>query len=191
MNFLLNHSDHLWIVPHKKFEKALNNKWAQEILRIYTSKNLKYSANGKPHLETKNIHLSLSHTKDKLFIAVSRNPVGVDAEEIKPRRHIDQIAHRFFPKPSRSSSLQTHAKQSSLINFYREWTAREAFLKIIDGKLLSLKKIHTKSCGDDLSVGFFKDLLHEAKFLMFHELLICLCKHRDAHREISVFEVTA
>jgi len=85
-----------------------------------------YTKNGKPYLKnSKNIHFSISHSKDILVIAISNENIGVDIEKIKdyPKKMHDII--NYYPKNKK--------------DFFKEWTKREAVIKLKD---LTLKDIN-------------------------------------------------
>lgn len=89
-----------------------------------TSPVLLKTENGKPYLENDSVFFSLSHTKEKYFLAVAPYPVGIDAE--KSDRTIDPlVAKRYFPKESFESG------QSLL----RKWLQTESKVKLLGSTL--------------------------------------------------------
>lgn len=76
---------------------------------------------GKPYLpETPEIHISLSHTRGAVAVAVSENPVGIDLEH--PRRVSDRVAARCFTGREREHATDSERRLEI-------WTRKEALLK--------------------------------------------------------------
>jgi phosphopantetheinyl transferase len=136
---------------------------------------------GKPRIKTvdgKEIFISLSHVDDILVVAVSRDfDLGVDVEKIRHRRYAQQIATRYFD-----------TQPKNIYEFYRAWTAREAFIKAIGSRIsLSLAHIHTKQSGDDLKIGLSDDHSHVVSFFSPQEnYLVALCREKIAQRDFRV-----
>ena len=66
---------------------------------------------------------SVSRSGDRALVAVrGQGPVGVDIEQIKPGRPMDRIAARMF-SPAEAGLAATP------VDFYRCWTAKEAYAK--------------------------------------------------------------
>lgn len=80
-----------------------------------------YLPNGKP-VFTGEGFLSVSHTAGKLYVAVSRIPVGLDAEARRPVK--EAVKRRWFCEEERAQ------------DFFFVWTAKEAVAKW-DGRGLS------------------------------------------------------
>lgn len=77
--------------------------------------------NGKPYLrETPEVHISLSHTKGAVAVAVSENPVGIDLEH--PRRVNPKLAVRWFTASERAYAVDDERRLEI-------WTRKEALLK--------------------------------------------------------------
>ena len=85
--------------------------------------------NGKKYLSEckERIFFSVSHTEETLFIAVSDENVGLDAERTD-RNPVFQPIVKKFP-------LDERKKISSTQDFLRHWTAREAAVKWLGGAL--------------------------------------------------------
>ena len=88
-------------------------------------------AYGKPHLVCDSVYFNLSHCADKLIIAVADFPdIGVDIEAIKPRSSLGGLARRCFSDRELSKWRQL-APDRQLLDFYRLWTKKEAFVKAV------------------------------------------------------------
>ncbi len=88
-----------------------------------------YEQRGKPKLAGHpSLHFNLSHAKDRLAIAVSDHPVGVDLERMDRATDMIALATRFFhPQEAACLGAADPADQAGL--FFRWWTAKEALLK--------------------------------------------------------------
>lgn len=154
--------DHVWVI--RGFKKgtgsSLDSAVVRNILGRYLGQdgiNITRNANGKPHIlpvGNKKIHLSLSHTHNLLLLAISSDDnVGIDVELIKKRKFMWRIAVRYFAEPPKS-----------ILDFYRAWTAREAFVKAIGGGIFKdFSGIQTRVHGRGLEVRLAAAWLH--KFL--------------------------
>lgn len=89
--------------------------------------------NGKPFIVAPGlatpIHFNLSHSGDRLVLAVSRHALtGVDIESVKAKRRIEQIAIRHF-SPAELEQLSSLGDDEKLLRFYEFWTLKEAYIK--------------------------------------------------------------
>ena len=79
-----------------------------------------YSETGQPLL--KDHHISFSHTKNTVAVALANIPVGIDIEELNPR--ILKLYARFM-----NSQEIADCDVHSLQNLYYYWCAKEAMYK--------------------------------------------------------------
>jgi 4'-phosphopantetheinyl transferase len=89
--------------------------------------------NGKPFIIlpelAEPIHFNLSHSEDRLVLAISRHALtGVDIESVKAKRRIEQIAARHF-SAAELEQLSSLEHDEKLLRFYEFWTLKEAFIK--------------------------------------------------------------
>jgi 4'-phosphopantetheinyl transferase len=106
-------------------------------------------AHGKPVLIGTPLHFNLSHSADKLAIAVSTvGEVGVDIEQIRPRPGLEEIARRCFSSQEFSVWQATPEPERQTL-FYRLWTKKEAFVKAV-GRGLALG---LELCELDMTTG--------------------------------------
>lgn len=81
-----------------------------------------------------NLCFNISHTEDWVVCAVDHDPVGIDVECIKPINL--EIAERFF-STEECMDLLSRNEASLVKHFYRIWTLKESYIKMI-GKGLSI-----------------------------------------------------
>ena len=90
---------------------------------------------GKPELlHPENLCFNISHAGNWVVCAVDRDPVGIDVEQIKPIN--PGIAERFF-SPEEYLVLVSKKDAAMVNHFYRIWTLKESYIKMI-GKGLSI-----------------------------------------------------
>lgn len=80
------------------------------------------SASGAPYIKGDDHYISLSHKYDRMVVAVSDKPVGVDIERIVDKPGYYRIADNYFAE---------HVEHGDVLGFFRGWTRREAFGKML------------------------------------------------------------
>ena len=81
---------------------------------------------GKPYLkEVPDFCFNLSHSGEKVVLAVAELPVGADVEKVVPRE-FSAVAARCF---SADEQKKIAASKAPLLEFYRIWTVRESIVK--------------------------------------------------------------
>jgi len=87
------------------------------------------------------IYWSLSHKPKYVAAVVSKDKVGIDIEEMKPRAE-SLFAHM-------ASDEEWELKEKSWDTFFRYWTAKEATLKVIGIGISGLKTCRIISVPDE------------------------------------------
>ena len=109
----------------------------REVLSAYLQKppeQLKFVVlpDGKPVLQLLDheiIYFNLSHSRDRLLLAVSGiSKVGVDLEHHDTTRPFWALAQRFF-HPDEVEPMKAMTEAAARRQFYRAWVAKEALLK--------------------------------------------------------------
>ncbi len=86
-----------------------------------------------------NIYFNISHSGDLVVMAIGEHPVGVDVERIGRAKDHLKLARRFYYEHENERVLNA---ENSEEEFYRIWTFREAFSKLIgDGLAIFGKKV--------------------------------------------------
>ena len=102
------------------------------------------SKNGKPYLKSGKLFFSVTHTKNRLFIAFSSENVGIDAEHKTRKTNASALMKKF--------ALEEQNSISSSADFLRLWTKKESVVKYVGGSIVKdLKKIvclHDKAYFD-------------------------------------------
>jgi 4'-phosphopantetheinyl transferase len=91
---------------------------------------------GKPVLEDGRLDFNLSHSGDRILIAVTRGqPVGVDVEQMKIGGDLRELAESCFSVSERKVVFADKAGERA--RFYEYWACKEAWMKA-DGRGLGL-----------------------------------------------------
>ena len=85
---------------------------------------------GKPALADppSDLQFNLTHTGDLALLAVARQPVGIDAERLRPVPHALAIARRVLPG-DQADALKALEEPERSRQFFRLWTRFEAAQK--------------------------------------------------------------
>jgi 4'-phosphopantetheinyl transferase len=110
----------------------LRTALGEQLGRDPRSLRLQRNADGKPALfDADGWHFNLSHSRDWVALALSRDgEIGIDVESSERRNDIDGIARRFF-RPEESAWLQTLPEAHRRCEFFRIWTLKEATVKAL------------------------------------------------------------
>lgn len=81
---------------------------------------------GKPYFETGEWHFSISHTGRHAFCALSKNPVGIDAEELDRDIRL-KLAEKILSPGERAQFDAAGDKRRALLTF---WVLKEADAKL-------------------------------------------------------------
>jgi 4'-phosphopantetheinyl transferase len=125
------------------------------IASTYTGKTpssleLGFEEGGKPFFQcTPDLQFNLSHTKDRVFLAFSTNPVGIDIENAARRGDFQALAIRWF-HPEEAARVVTAEGDGAEV-FLHFWTAKEAMLKLAgQGIAAGLEKARVYGTGEGL-----------------------------------------
>ena len=138
----------------------------REYFRIQNASVIR-NENGKPYLENTKVPLffSVSHTKEKLFLAFSSENVGIDAENLNRESNYLPILHKFPPVERK----EIQSKDDFLLH----WTVKESAIKWLGGTLAKdLNKLCF--CNNTLSYNGLDIPVHiTTHFFDGHVLTIC------------------
>ncbi len=86
---------------------------------------------GKPYLKQHPLYFNLSHSADRLVIAISNlENIGIDIEYTQPRTNLRALAQRCFSAGEFHLWQQLPLSQQHKL-FYQLWTKKEAFVKAV------------------------------------------------------------
>lgn len=110
--------------------------------------HIHYSKSGRPEINIKNRHISISHSSDFLGILISDKAVGLDIENTN--RKIERIEKRFLCKEEQDFLKQT---ENPAIEKILYWSAKEAIFKCTNetgiqfNKQIIIKPFRLKNAG--------------------------------------------
>lgn len=95
--------------------------------------------NGKPHLVGSDLFFSLSHSHEGVVAVVSKSPVGIDIEKIRPidEKLIDYVCNE------KEKEYVLSGEDDKFYRFFTVWTAKEAFFKKSNGGVSSVRAVDT------------------------------------------------
>jgi len=108
---------------------------AQTTAHLFLPDPVQFDDLGAPHPQN-GTHFSLTHKPRFAGAVVARRSIGIDVEEIKPRKH-----SRTFDYVGNEDEWKL-APKIDTENFFRFWTAKEAVLKALGTGLRELKDCH-------------------------------------------------
>jgi len=132
--------------PRGKGKVDYLSRIAREALEVSAKKSgvtlgkLMKDENGAPYPVNGN-YWSLSHKPEFVAAVVSKDKVGIDIEELKPR---DEL---LFARVA--SDKEWELKEKSWDTLFRYWTAKEAILKVIGIGISGLKTCRIISVPDE------------------------------------------
>ncbi len=96
---------------------------ARYLVKQLTGKKYEKDAHGKPHLIGSDLHISISHSRDLLAVAVSKNYIGIDIQYQTER--LKKIAWRVLNE----EKLRQLDTTNELLHLHIYWGAKEALYK--------------------------------------------------------------
>ncbi len=123
-----------------------------------------YTPYGKPFAPECDIHFSISHSGNMLWVALCRGAqVGIDVEQERPIPNLTELAEILHS--GEYQELMFAQESSRLSTFYRCWTRKEAVLKAIGvGLSASLNSFQVYTDGRKKNwIANFGSLAHHIK----------------------------
>lgn len=167
----------------------LNRALQKEHPGIRTPVLIERDENGKPFLpEHPGIFVNLSHSGSYLACAVGERPVGVDVEERKSRRNVEQLARKFHPLES-ELVLQAGEEERNKL-FYDIWVLKESFMKATGrGLRISLDSFCCLPGQDRVEQDWSETVYYCRSFELEGCSLAACSEEKDFAREICRLEL--
>lgn len=123
---------------------------SDRLISPHADLSIAYDESGKPSFKELNLPFNISHSASLSAAAIGEldeAPIGIDIELIDKRRNLKQIADRFFLEHE-LKSFKEHGYSAD--EFYRIWTAKEAYVKLCGASLSSMlsESDTVKLCSD-------------------------------------------
>ena len=127
--------EHEHNIAYSLLDKMLKNNGIEEYEFIKNE-------NGKPFLKSIPVFFSISHTDGFCAVCISDSEVGIDCEKIDEsyRGKIELFSDRYFV--DNELALLTKS-ENKVLDFFRIWTGKEAYIKKFGLNGSHIKKIDT------------------------------------------------
>ena len=89
---------------------------------------LEFLADGSPMIIDSTLYCSISHSKNAVMVALSKAPIGIDVEFIKPR-NINELADLFMSKQDQNKIKDINLDEKTNL-FYERWCLVESIAKL-------------------------------------------------------------
>lgn len=118
---------------YKNKQALFASKFAWLCLGKYIDlKKVKFNKNGKPFLALNKKYFSLSHSFNKVAIAISDKPVGIDIESVMPISIVRVLAKRLLNEKELNEYFRA---RNPMVWFCKYWTQHEAYIKLTGDKV--------------------------------------------------------
>jgi phosphopantetheinyl transferase len=125
--------------------------------------SITYSETGQPKMEGR--HISFSHTKNSVAVALANIPVGIDIEELSPR--ILRLYSRFMSEEEISD-----CDLNNLQELYYYWCAKEAMYKWFANKKLDFIEDLKVFKNDNKGLVCNKHILQLSSFQIENKVIV-------------------
>ncbi|MBS5984143.1 4'-phosphopantetheinyl transferase family protein [Clostridium butyricum] len=133
----------------------------------------------KPFLESKNIQFNISHSGKWVLLGIDDNLIGVDIEEVKDINY-KEISESIF---NYNEFLYIKNSTSKLHTFYKLWTLKESYIKMIGkGMSIQLKSFKLKRCGYDTwksNCQYYKVNVYYKNYILDNKSIVSICSFKD------------
>ncbi len=104
-------------------------------------KEIRYTDSGRPYLTDRSYHISISHTRGYVAVALHKEfPVGIDLEYLSPR--IKKIRNRFMHETEEMNISEMQEE----IHLLLHWSAKESLFKALEESEVDFKnQLHIDS----------------------------------------------
>lgn len=109
---------------HRKVEILIERKLGKGF-------EIKRTDNGKPYVVGNPLYFSLSHSRDHAVIALCDKPVGIDTEFYGDGGRLKNFMHIL----NRYTERERQWINGTLVCFFLNWVAKEAYIKMVGGTL--------------------------------------------------------
>lgn len=114
-----------WVAARWALREVLGRELGEEPGAVA----LRAGPHGKPELARSALRFNLSHSGELALIAIARGrEVGIDVEQVKPRRNLLSLARRALPA-EQAARIAALPPDERLDAFHADWTRREAVAK--------------------------------------------------------------
>lgn len=176
-------SNELWFIANyqRPVGGSIYHDSVQKILAKYYDNSelqtLTYDHNNKPTINSNKGYFSIAHSHELLAIIFSPYPIGIDLELITDKNH-QKIAKKYFS--------EIEQKQ---IDFYYSWTAKEALIKLLGGRLFSLLPHISLQKNNDSYTASVNNNNYSVFFVNKDQFLVAICQNENNILPLKIFEL--
>ncbi len=147
--------------PSKKLSSLAAYLLLQKVIKkqfAVSLEDIKYKDSGKPYFENKNIFFSLSHSQNKIVVAISdESRLGIDIEQER-ELDINNSLFAFFSEVETEAILQQSQPLQTLLCY---WSKKEALVKAVGGRMFDMANhtdVRYNSCTWKGQTYFFTNI---------------------------------
>jgi 4'-phosphopantetheinyl transferase len=114
------------------YTRAVLRKFLASYINIQPEDlDIKTNQYGKPFLAKGGLYFNLSHTGNKLVIAISNiDNIGIDLEQCRHRKNLPGLVNKCFSKEE-SAFWHSLPEEKKINIFFQFWVKKEAFVKAV------------------------------------------------------------
>ena len=143
-----------WYLPHICQMNLENRKKEWLAVRVLLKelsgdeKEIAYTEQGKPYLVDNSFQISISHTKEYVAVALSKqHTVGIDIEYISPR--IQKISSKFMNEVE----IAGISSENEIIHLLLHWSAKESMYKTLNEQYVDFREfLHIQPFVPEMNV---------------------------------------
>ena len=146
-----------YVYKEKEFDSKdflsviLNNEYGISDYEIVKNKN------GKPYLKDNKVYFNISHKKDIIGIAVSKDEIGFDIEYIDYNKGVkESVLNNYF------SENEKNYINHDIEKFFEIFTKKESYIKLLGRRVAEIKYIDVF----DLDCEFYKENIDNYIFMI-------------------------
>lgn len=161
----LNPEDRARYLAHKNLQESLDFKTSRALLSLH-GKGERYC---------------ISHKNGNAAVAFYAKGVGVDMEEIKPRKNLIDL-FGFFANEEEEAFFYTLDAQNQLLFFYELFTLKEALIKLKNSDFFNIKQEVASEVHYSLDFHIACNTYEESIIYQQHQAILLGLQTRDLSR---------
>lgn len=137
----------------------------------YNDNEILYQGNGKPFFAKCGKHISISHSRCFVAVAVSESPIGIDIESSD--RNALAVASSFLkPQELEILSVGSNAANEALLM----WSAKEAAFKLASDKVSVLKEIGITKNANNYTIIYPDGATAKCNVFVFDDFILSVAQ---------------
>ena len=137
----------------------------------YKNEKILYQSNGKPFFAKCGKHISISHSRCFVAVAVSESPIGIDIESLD--RNALAVASSFLqPHEMEILSVGSNSANEALLM----WSAKEAAFKLASDKVSVLKEIGITKNANNYTIIYPDGVTAKCNVSIFDDFVLAVAQ---------------